>query len=59
LAAAAFHFGEDGAYHSFAIVVIATTSTHITRISLFAQPELFTQFDLPTTMIIGQGSADS
>jgi RNA polymerase sigma-70 factor (ECF subfamily) len=54
LGAAAFHLGENGTYHPFAIVVIATTSTHITRISLFADPELFTHFDLPTTMIVGQ-----
>jgi RNA polymerase sigma-70 factor, ECF subfamily len=52
LAAAAYHLGDLGTYHSFAIVVIATTSTHINRISLFAEPELFAQFDLPTTMII-------
>jgi RNA polymerase sigma-70 factor, ECF subfamily len=52
LAAAAYHLGETGTYHSFAIVVIATTSTHITRISLFAEPELFTQFDVPATMIV-------
>jgi RNA polymerase sigma-70 factor, ECF subfamily len=57
LAAAAFHLGEDRTYHSFAIVVIATTSTQITRISLFAQPEQFTQFDLPTTLIAEPGSA--
>ncbi len=52
LASAAYHLGENGTYHSFAIVVIATTSTHIIRISLFAEPELFAQFDLPATMII-------
>jgi RNA polymerase sigma-70 factor (ECF subfamily) len=57
LAAAAYHLGENGTYHSFAIVVIATTSTHITRISLFAESKLFTQFDLPTTVIIGEGPA--
>ncbi len=50
LAAAAYHLGENGTYHSFAIVVIATTSTHLTRISLFAEPELFAQFDLPATI---------
>jgi RNA polymerase sigma-70 factor (ECF subfamily) len=53
LAAAAYHLGESGTYHSFAIVVIATTSTNITRISLFADPELFSHFDLPAIMIIG------
>jgi RNA polymerase sigma-70 factor, ECF subfamily len=52
LAAAAFHLSEDGTYHSFAIVVIATTSTHLTRISLFAEPELFTHFGLPANMLV-------
>ena len=50
LAAAAYHKGSDHAYHPFAIVVLATTSTHITRISLFAQPELFPSFGLPSQM---------
>jgi RNA polymerase sigma-70 factor (ECF subfamily) len=59
LAAAAYHLGEEGTYHSFAVVVIATTSSHITRISLFAEPELFTHFDLPTTMMTGQSPAGS
>jgi RNA polymerase sigma-70 factor, ECF subfamily len=57
LAAAAYQLAEDGTYHSFAIVVIATSSTHISRISLFAEPELFTQFGLSTTMIIQDGPA--
>jgi RNA polymerase sigma-70 factor (ECF subfamily) len=47
LAAAAYHLGNDGAYYAFAIVVLATTSAHITRISLFADPALFPRFDLP------------
>ncbi len=50
LAAAAYHKGSDHAYHPFAIVVLATTSTHITRISLFAQPDLFPSFGLPSQM---------
>lgn len=54
LAAAAFHLGEDGTYYSFAIVVIATTSTHITRISLFSEPELFTHFHLPAHLPVGR-----
>ena len=41
---------SDQAYHPFSIVVLATTSTHITRISLFAQPELFFSFDLPAQL---------
>jgi RNA polymerase sigma-70 factor (ECF subfamily) len=47
LAAGAYHRGIDQAYHPFSMVVLATTSTHITRISLFTQPELFPSFELP------------
>jgi RNA polymerase sigma-70 factor (ECF subfamily) len=54
LAAAAYHGGDDGAYHPFAVVVLATTSTHVTRISLFADPALFPHFDLPLTMPAGR-----
>jgi RNA polymerase sigma-70 factor (ECF subfamily) len=50
LAAAAYHRGDDGAYHPFAVVVLATTAAHITRISLFADPALFPRFDLPPTL---------
>jgi RNA polymerase sigma-70 factor (ECF subfamily) len=46
LAAGAYHRGNDQAYYPFAIVVLATSSTHINRISLFAQPDLFRAFDL-------------
>jgi RNA polymerase sigma-70 factor (ECF subfamily) len=46
LGAAAYHRGDDNAYHAFAIVVLATTPAHITRISLFADPALFSRFDL-------------
>ncbi|HXA33641.1 MAG TPA: RNA polymerase subunit sigma-70 [Acidimicrobiales bacterium] len=53
LAAAAYHLGEGDTYHPFAIVVVATTSTHLTRISLFAEPALFALFDLPPTMRAG------
>jgi RNA polymerase sigma-70 factor, ECF subfamily len=49
LAAAAYHRSDDGTYRPFAIVVLATTSTHITRICLFAEPALFPHFDLPST----------
>ena len=48
LGAAAYRRGDDGTYHPFAIVVLATTTTHLKRISLFADPALFTLFDLPT-----------
>lgn len=37
---------EDAALHPFAIVVLATTATHLKRISLFTDPALFTLFDL-------------
>jgi RNA polymerase sigma-70 factor, ECF subfamily len=54
LAAAAYLLGEDEKYHPFAIVVLATTSTQLTRISLFAEPALFTLFDLPATVPAGR-----
>ena len=47
LGAAAYRRGDDGGYHPFAIVVLATTATHLKRISLFTDPALFTRFDLP------------
>ncbi|MGA2828141.1 MAG: hypothetical protein ABSF03_18715 [Streptosporangiaceae bacterium] len=50
LGAAAYHRGDDGGYHPFAIVILATTATHLKRISLFADPALFTRFDLPAVL---------
>ena len=47
LAAAAYHLGADDTYRPFAIVVVATTLTQLTRISLFTEPVLFERFDLP------------
>jgi RNA polymerase sigma-70 factor (ECF subfamily) len=47
LGAAAYRLGDEGTYHPFAIVVLATTLTHLTRISLFVEPTLFGRFDLP------------
>jgi RNA polymerase sigma-70 factor (ECF subfamily) len=47
LGSAAYHRGDDGTYHPFAIVVLATTATHVRRISLFADPGLFGCFDVP------------
>jgi RNA polymerase sigma-70 factor (ECF subfamily) len=44
LAAAAYRRDDYGSYHPFAIVVLATTSTAITRISLFSDPRLFPWF---------------
>jgi RNA polymerase sigma-70 factor, ECF subfamily len=54
LAAAGYHRGADRAYHPFAVVVLATTSTHITRISLFADTALFPSFDLPPSLPAGR-----
>jgi RNA polymerase sigma-70 factor (ECF subfamily) len=51
LGAAAYHRGDDGSYRPFAIVVLATTATHLKRISLFADPALFSHFDLPVTLL--------
>jgi RNA polymerase sigma-70 factor (ECF subfamily) len=50
LAAGAYRKGNDQAYYPFSIVVLATTSTHITRISLFTQPGLFPSFGLPAQL---------
>lgn len=54
LAAAAYHRGDGGLYHPFAVVVLATTSVHITRISLFGDTALFSRFALPPTLTAGQ-----
>jgi RNA polymerase sigma-70 factor (ECF subfamily) len=48
-AAAAYRRGEDGAYHAFALVVLTTTATKITRITLFGDPNLFETFGFPST----------
>jgi hypothetical protein len=53
LAVAAYHLGDDGAYHAYAIVVVTTTLTHLSHIPLFAQPMLFSQFGLPLTISVG------
>jgi RNA polymerase sigma-70 factor (ECF subfamily) len=50
LGAAAYHRGSDGCYHPFAVVVLATTATHLKRISLFTDPALFTRFGLPEAL---------
>jgi hypothetical protein len=42
--------GHDQAYRAFAIVVLATTRTHLRRITLFGDPELFERFSLPAEM---------
>jgi RNA polymerase sigma-70 factor (ECF subfamily) len=53
LAVAAYHLGDGGSYHPFAIVVVATTVTHLTRISLFAEPGLFRRIGLPPDISAG------
>jgi RNA polymerase sigma-70 factor, ECF subfamily len=50
LGAAAYRRGDDGRYRPFAVVVLATTATHLKRISLFTDPALFTRFDLPAVL---------
>ena len=47
LAAAAYRRRPDEAYHAFAIVVLATTPRHLSRITLFGDPGLFGHFGLP------------
>jgi RNA polymerase sigma-70 factor (ECF subfamily) len=53
LAAAAYYRNDDHAYRPFAVVVLATTSTHLTRLSLFADPALFPLFNLPAMVPAG------
>jgi RNA polymerase sigma-70 factor (ECF subfamily) len=48
LAVAAYHLSDGGgSYVPFAIVILASTLTHLTRISLFSEPKLFSLFGLP------------
>jgi RNA polymerase sigma-70 factor (ECF subfamily) len=54
LAAAAYHRNDDQKYSAFAVVVLATTATHLTRLSLFAEPVLFPYFNLPPTVPAGR-----
>jgi RNA polymerase sigma-70 factor, ECF subfamily len=56
LAAAAYH-RDNSTYRPFAIVVLATTLTHLTRISLFAEPALFSRFGLPAAITAGRAAA--
>lgn len=50
LAAGAYYKGGDGIHNAYALVALATTTEKITRISLFAEPSLFTWFDMPHTL---------
>jgi len=49
LGCAAYARAADGDHHPYAIVVVATTTTHLTRISLFDDVTLFGRFGLPPT----------
>jgi RNA polymerase sigma-70 factor, ECF subfamily len=55
LAVAAYRLDADATYHPFAIVVLATTSSRLTRISLFAEARLFSYFGLPSTIPVMTG----
>ncbi|HEY3776061.1 MAG TPA: RNA polymerase subunit sigma-70 [Solirubrobacteraceae bacterium] len=50
LGAASYRLGTGGRYHPFAIVVLATTTTHLRHITLFGEPALFERFELPATV---------
>jgi RNA polymerase sigma-70 factor (ECF subfamily) len=47
LGVAAYHRQADQQYSAFAIVVLATSRSHLTRITLFSDPALFEHFGLP------------
>jgi RNA polymerase sigma-70 factor, ECF subfamily len=53
LAVAAYRLDHGDTYHPFAIVVLATNLTDLTRISLLAEPTLFNRFGLPQTISAG------
>jgi len=53
LGAAAYLLGEDGRYHPYGVAVLATTLTHLSRISLFAEPMLPSRYGLPVTLSAG------
>ena len=50
LAAAAYRRGPEQAYLPFAIVVLATTRSHLSRITLFTDVALFARFALPAPL---------
>jgi RNA polymerase sigma-70 factor (ECF subfamily) len=58
LAAASYHRGADGAYHAFAVVVLATSRTHLRRITLFGDPALFGRFGLPAEVPASTANRD-
>ncbi len=56
LAAAAYHRDADQTYRAFAIAVLATTQTHLRRITLFSDPGLFGRFGLVAAGVAGHES---
>jgi RNA polymerase sigma-70 factor (ECF subfamily) len=50
LAAAAYRRHANGGYRPFAVSVLATTSTHVTHITLFDDPAVFARFDVPPNL---------
>ncbi len=50
LAVGAYRHTPDGDHVAFAIVVLATTTRHLSRITLFGDPALFARFDLPAVL---------
>ena len=57
LAAAAYRRDDDGVHRPFAVVVLATTSTRLPRITLCCEPDVFEHFQLPATCSRGPSGA--
>ena len=53
--AGVYHRGQDELYHPFAVGVLATTPTRISRISLFTGGALFPYFELLPTVQLENG----
>ncbi len=47
LGVAAYHLDDRNRYQPFAIVILASSLTHLTRITLFTEPALFSRFGQP------------
>jgi RNA polymerase sigma-70 factor, ECF subfamily len=52
LGAASYHRNDDGSYLPFAVVVLATNSSQIGRITLFGDTSLFPVFELPPALAV-------
>jgi NAD(P)-dependent dehydrogenase (short-subunit alcohol dehydrogenase family) len=50
-AAAAYLRGEDGIYRAYAIVVLTTAASTLTRIVVFGNPALFPAFGMPAVLL--------